>query len=122
VFAGQLSALGGPGIAFNNSWEIDTLNQLPDGSSLSGFKLFDSSVTPLVSAQWFVFAYGASYSGADCFNCSHHRPENFEPNPGFSGIATFSTPLPAALPLFATGLGALGLLGWRRKRKAQAAA
>jgi hypothetical protein len=25
--------------------------------------------------------------------------------------------LPAALPLFATGLGALGLLGWRRKRK-----
>jgi hypothetical protein len=30
------------------------------------------------------------------------------------------TPLPAALPLFATGLGALGLLGWRRKRKAVA--
>jgi hypothetical protein len=27
------------------------------------------------------------------------------------------TPLPAALPLFATGLGALGLLGWRRKRR-----
>jgi hypothetical protein len=32
------------------------------------------------------------------------------------------TPLPAALPLFATGLGALGLLGWRRKRKAAAIA
>jgi hypothetical protein len=31
------------------------------------------------------------------------------------------TPIPAALPLFASGLGALGLLGWRRKRKAQAA-
>ena len=28
-----------------------------------------------------------------------------------------STPLPAALPLFATGIGVLGLLGWRRKRK-----
>jgi len=28
-----------------------------------------------------------------------------------------ATPLPAALPLFAIGLGALGLLGWRRKRK-----
>jgi hypothetical protein len=32
------------------------------------------------------------------------------------------TPLPAALPLFATGLGAFGLIGWRRKKKAQAAA
>ena len=30
---------------------------------------------------------------------------------------TSVVPLPAALPLFATGLGALGLLGWRRKRK-----
>jgi hypothetical protein len=28
-----------------------------------------------------------------------------------------ATPIPAALPLFATGLGAMGLLGWRRKRK-----
>ena len=33
-----------------------------------------------------------------------------------------AVPLPAGLPLFVTGLGALGLLGWRRKRKAQAAA
>ena len=33
-----------------------------------------------------------------------------------------TTPLPTALPLFATGLGALGLIGWWRKRKAQAAA
>jgi outer membrane lipase/esterase len=28
-----------------------------------------------------------------------------------------TTPLPATLPLFTGGLGALGLLGWRRKRK-----
>jgi hypothetical protein len=32
-----------------------------------------------------------------------------------------TTPLPPALPLFATGLGALGLLGWRKKRKGAAA-
>jgi hypothetical protein len=33
-------------------------------------------------------------------------------------FAVFSaTPLPAALPLFATGLGGLGLFGWRRRRK-----
>ena len=34
------------------------------------------------------------------------------------GNSPATTPIPAALPLFATGLGALGLLGWRRKRKA----
>jgi hypothetical protein len=28
------------------------------------------------------------------------------------------TPVPAALPLFATALGGLGVLGWRRRRKA----
>ena len=30
------------------------------------------------------------------------------------------TPLPAALPLFATGLAAFGLLSWRRRRKGAA--
>jgi hypothetical protein len=32
-----------------------------------------------------------------------------------------ATPLPATFPLFATGVGAMGLLGWRRKRKNAAA-
>jgi len=42
---------------------------------------------------------------------------------GLGGDISFSaTPLPAALPLFAGGLGALGLLGWRRKKKAAAPA
>ena len=36
----------------------------------------------------------------------------------FSVEPVQTTPIPAALPLFATGLGGLGLLGWRRKRKA----
>jgi hypothetical protein len=38
-----------------------------------------------------------------------------------SGYASATTPLPAALPLFAAGLGGMGLLGWRRKRKFAAA-
>jgi hypothetical protein len=33
-----------------------------------------------------------------------------------AGTPVPATPIPAALPLVATGLGALGLLGWRRKR------
>ena len=39
-----------------------------------------------------------------------------------TGAGPGETPLPAALPLFATGLGGLGLLGWRRKRKVVLAA
>ena len=51
---------------------------------------------------------------------------HFSQSGGDFGNANFvsvsATPLPAALPLFASGLGALGLLGWRRKRKAAALA
>jgi hypothetical protein len=44
-----------------------------------------------------------------------------EVNLSGTGVAAVSnTPLPATLPLFATGLGALGLLGWFRKRKTHA--
>ncbi|MGH7100283.1 MAG: PEP-CTERM sorting domain-containing protein, partial [Stellaceae bacterium] len=38
------------------------------------------------------------------------------------GNTQLTTPLPAALPLFASGLGAMGLFGWRKKRKAAAVA
>lgn len=44
-----------------------------------------------------------------------------EGNTGGEYALLAPTPLPAALPLFATGLGALGLFGWRRKRKSTAA-
>ena len=42
-------------------------------------------------------------------------------NPGDLGTLQVSaTPVPAALPLFATALGLAGLLFWRSKRKATA--
>ena len=41
---------------------------------------------------------------------------------GIGNALPNATPIPAALPLFASGLGALGLLGWRRKKKAAALA
>ena len=68
---------------------------------------------------------GASYYvSANCSNPTS-CPGSYYDVMG-SPVITFNdtapTPLPAALPLFATGLGALGLLGWRRKRKTQAAA
>jgi hypothetical protein len=49
--------------------------------------------------------------------------DSYGNNPAFEfdiGDPPLPTPLPGALPLFTTALGGLGLLGWRRKRKAQA--
>jgi hypothetical protein len=50
---------------------------------------------------------GTDIVGAGTFNAAF----------SLNGVAI---PLPGTLPLFATGLGALGLLGWRRQRKAAA--
>jgi hypothetical protein len=46
---------------------------------------------------------------------------NLDVNGNIYDTSVSATPLPAALPLFATALSGLGLLGWRRKRKALAA-
>jgi hypothetical protein len=41
---------------------------------------------------------------------------------GIENVAQSATPLPGALPLFATVLGGWGVLGWRRKKKTRIAA
>jgi hypothetical protein len=51
----------------------------------------------------------------------NHIPDDPQYQVLFTLGAT-ATPLPAALPLFASGLGGLGFLGWCRKRKATALA
>jgi hypothetical protein len=65
---------------------------------------------------WSLVSGGAYYTTATG-NVSFSEPILF-----FDGTPITPTPLPAALPLLAGGLGALGLLGWRRKRKAALAA
>jgi hypothetical protein len=83
---------GSNNLSLDNYWETKTLNFTAD------------STTTLISL---IGNAGNNYIGLD--------------NVSVVGLNTSATPLPAALPLFATGLGALGLLGWRRKRKAAAA-
>lgn len=63
----------------------------------------------------------------DCTDCSPSTSGQLVNEPGDSlavqnetTLSISPTPLPAALPLFGTGLFALGLLGWCRKRRAQA--
>jgi hypothetical protein len=63
-----------------------------------------------------------SVSGSSCATFGRDQGNTtgrLDPPVGTWSLAsdTVVTPLPTALPLFATGLGALGLIGWRRKRK-----
>jgi hypothetical protein len=44
-------------------------------------------------------------------------PDGFSTNPPLVDPPPPGTPLPATLPLFATGLGLVGLFGWRKRSK-----
>ena len=117
---------GGSSIVYNNPWRVSGNSpvmppelMISSGQTLSGFEVMYTGPVAPASVLWTAFATLGTYNGPGCFNCGI--------NPGFEGvgldppwqpITPIATPLPAALPLFAGGLGALGLLGWRRKRKA----
>ena len=62
-----------------------------------------------------LFLAGSIYDYSELPNAANNASGTITASPA-------TVPLPSTLPLFATGLGALGLLAWRRKRKAQAAA
>jgi hypothetical protein len=101
----------------SNLFDISVPNNSPFGSvngtfnSLPGFDFV--SVFFQVGGQLARFESGTDGSWCVGPGCFSDQGTN-----GVWAVAPVVTPLPAALPLFATGLGALGLLGWRRKRKA----
>jgi hypothetical protein len=108
VFVNQLGLVPFPaeaGFATSAGTILGTRNQsfdaynLNSAISLSGGADYNSNQT--------LFTLAITFANESTFTAT------VIPNP---------TPLPAALPLFATGLGGLGLLGWRRKRKTQAIA
>ena len=105
-FSYWFNAVGDDPSEFSVSFDGNTLQDLID---------------PSTSNVWTHYTFGVTATGSDNIVFS------FQDNPAYMALdnvsvsAVSATPLPAALPLFATGLGALGLLGWRRKRKASAA-
>lgn len=124
-------AAGLPGFEFsmgsttqNEAWKVFGSNQTGVGASLTSLlsaETTEGSLTVLPNGpgsgyRYYDFFYDSSLGGiggenvllnlfTDCVSCD--PPLN-------------STPLPAALPLFAGGLGLVGLLARRRKRKAAA--
>jgi hypothetical protein len=98
-----------------------------DGSD-NGYLLFQDG---LFSGQFYTCDQaGAGYPGSGpCLQGASVAPVSYG-DPSFQSVAVTgnqiigvaAAPLPAALPLFATGLGAMGLFGWRKKRRSQAIA
>jgi hypothetical protein len=113
---GQIFSILHASHGLQGGWEILAV----DSSNLNLGVILDFS-TPLYPppglGQLIDFA-GGDITQWTLFNVSGALAGGFY---GFLTPEASATPLPAALPLFATGLGALGLLGWRRKRRAAAA-
>jgi probable HAF family extracellular repeat protein len=97
---GNYTSLSAPP-APNNTWatDINNLDQivgLADGTAF----LYSAGTYTLINLGGYTEAFGINDAG--------QIVGDYLGGP---------TPLPTALPLFVTGLGALGLLSWRRKRK-----
>ena len=88
------------------------LSVLFDGTTL--FSVTD----PNTHGVWTNLSFDVIGTGSDTLTLV------FRDDPGYIALDNFSVtdppaaPLPGALPLFAGGLGMMGLFGWRRKRQA----
>ena len=136
AFANNILLNGNPtAIPSQNGIDVVLFGNTPSTSVLP---LNLSSYDP-ASSSFDVFAYFAtsdpyiftfwSIDGRFTTLMQNDSVANYSFSGTITDVTTFTetvgpaaTPLPAALPLFASGLGALGLLGWRRKRKAAALA
>jgi len=120
VFGGTISPLS-----------LELPGTFAPGSDVSGLPLSQVgfTLTDTTNSLWSNLNLPAvTFTG---FNQTLMQIVFFKPGSGFgtdlqvlANIHTFTiepavtpTPLPAALPLFATGLGALGLVAYRRRRK-----
>ena len=97
VFAGttQLSLTGTPGI-----WDDHSTTGVPYGLLTGTFTALDTST--VIKIQSIAFGSQVFMIGLDDVSVT-------------GPVA--AVPVPAALPLFASGLGAFGLQSWRKKRK-----
>jgi len=87
-----------PGNTCTFSFRIVTADPTPPDNDVGTW-----AITAQIQAQWFDI------------NINSFQTDTFNFNDTVNVLDP--VPLPGALPLFATGLGALGLLGWRRKKK-----
>jgi hypothetical protein len=123
------SGYGGSNTNYNTLWNTCPsascpagwpVNDIAAGQTLSGFQVTDSGLASLTSVSWYAVTDG--YYAPPQAGCSFICQAPYT-NPGFEGLATAAVaPIPAAFPLFTTGLAGIGLLGWCRTRRGPALA
>lgn len=140
--------MGTPGSVVDTMNVLGAVNETPTGALIGGsggypeysYSASFSLATPLTAdtMYWFdvqeIATEPAGFWGDETTSTApageqlvQNQDGTWVPLPGtnlsFQLTGNLSaTPLPSALPLFATGLGAMGFFGWRRKRKVQATA
>jgi hypothetical protein len=92
----------------------------PDGAGPSGFIQLGNNVNFGNGFNTVTLATFTDLGTSDLFRIINGGTGNSGGQ--ISGLSVTAVPLPAALPLFAAGVGLMGLLGRRRKRKVIATA
>jgi hypothetical protein len=123
IYDSKTNSLTSEFLVYGTSPGSNGLNVYDPGGPPSENEPFDESLfvdfgrslsrggTTTMDFEWDVpICYDVSRNGACDFEITYEGL-------GQGKVTSLEQPLPAALPLFATGLGALGLFGWSRKRK-----
>ena len=113
-FPNDAPATGALQLTFANSLSTPGIDNIIIGTAAS-FECL-GSYSCQFTGQKDVFGYGGGPVYSDLTRYVGEGATSFADSP------SLATPLPAALPLFASGLTAMGLFAWRRKRKAAALA
>ncbi|TNE41617.1 MAG: hypothetical protein EP348_00670 [Alphaproteobacteria bacterium] len=109
AYLGRTEDIGTNGIGYS----LVNLTADPDQDILN------TNVTGVRSDDWQIFSFLFNLDEATDLGVNFWAKGTEDTFGGYlDDIRISAVPLPAALPLYGAGLAAMGLMGWRRKRKA----